>query len=117
MTNRELFVEYLKNNNIVPQDFTEENLPTLDMINFDAMQPWAYYGMMPMQVNDDFYNAQRQPWNRQNWNNNNWNNWNRPWYGPGYGPGYGPYGPGCGPGTGRNCQNNVPLWWWWLLLR
>lgn len=97
MTNKELFVEYLKYNNFVPQDYTEADLPNWDMLNMDTQQPWQYYGAMPQYPMDDI--AIRRPWN------------NRPdWRGRPYVP---EYGPGYGPGFYR--PNWSPLLWWWLL--
>ena len=91
MTNKELFVEYLKLNNMVPPDFSQEDLPNWDMFNMDAMQPWDYYGAMTPYSED----MSKRMWNRPGWRR-------RP------GPGPGPWGP-------RYNSPFVPLFWWWLL--
>ena len=94
MTNKELFVEYLKLNNMVPQEFTEEDLPHWDVFNMEMQQPWDYYGaMMPQPFMDDM--SQRM-WNRPDWRRRQ-----RPGFGPGFGPGFN--------------RPFIPLFWWWML--
>ena len=90
MTNKELFVEYLKLNNMVPQDFTEADLPNWDVFEMEMQQPWDYYTAMSP-YGDDI--AQR------NWNRPDWRMRHRP--GPWFGPGYN--------------RPFIPLFWWWLL--
>lgn len=102
MTNKELFVEYLKLNNMVPPDFDQGDLPDWDMFNMDAMQPWDMYNMGAMQP-WDYYGAMtpysedisQRMWNRPGWRR-------RP----------GPSGPWRGP---RYNAPFAPLFWWWLL--
>ncbi len=95
MTNKELFVEYLKFNNVVPPDFNQDDLPNWEMFNMDTPQ-WEYgvmNPMMPMPYGDmalDDY-SQRM-WNRPNWRRR------RPIFRPGY-----------------NNNPFIPLFWWWLL--
>ncbi len=106
MTNKELFVEYLKFNNVVPTDFNQDDLPNWEMFNMDAPMPWEYGAMNPMMPmspmspmmpmspygNMSPYGDEmsQRMWNRPGWRRNR----------PGYGPGYNPF---------------VPLFWWWLL--
>lgn len=90
MTNKELFVEYLKLNNMVPQDFTEEDLPDWDVFEMEMQQPWDFYGAMT-----PYDDMSQRMWNRPNWRRR------RHMPGPGFGPGFN--------------RPFVPLFWWWLL--
>jgi len=92
MTNKELFVEYLKLNNMVPQDFSEADLPNWDVFEMDMQQPWDFYGGMTPYSEDI---AQRM-WNRPDWRRRR-----HPGFGPGFGPGFN--------------RPFFPLFWWWLL--
>lgn len=101
MTNKELFVEYLKFNNVVPEDFNQEDLPNWEMFNMEAPMPWEYGAanpmspMMPMSPYGEMapYNDELS---QRMWNRPGWRRQNR----PGYGPRYNPF---------------IPLFWWWML--
>lgn len=112
MTNKELFVEYLKFNNVVPADFNQDDLPNWEMFNMEAPMSWEYgtmnpmSPMMPMSPYGDMTlygdEMSQRMWNRPGWNRPGWNrpDWNRPdWRRPNR-PGYNPF---------------IPLFWWWLL--
>lgn len=113
LINKKLFLDYLKANNIVPFDFSEDDLPDFD----DYMNMQEPYEYSPDEYN--YYGNPTYSYNRPYgyWNRGRNRGWNRrrPFYGPGYGPGFGPgYGPGFGPNCyNGNCNNN---WLWWLLL-
>lgn len=102
MTNKELFVEYLRFNNIVPADFNQDDLPNWDILNMDAPMSWEYGEMNPM-YQAPAYGAV-PPYGTQPYYGDEMSQrmWRRPRrYRPGYGPRY----------------NNplAPLFWWWLL--
>lgn len=96
MTKKELFVEYLRFNNMVPDDFDQDDLPNWDLLNLDDPMLWEYGAMAPDYPMMPYDDVSRRMRNRPR----------RPR--PGYGPGY-------GPGPRYNPNPFVPLFWWWML--
>lgn len=101
MTNKELFVEFLRFNNVVPGDFNQDDLPNWEMFNMDAPQ-WEYGAMnpmspmMPMSPYGDM-SLYGDEMSQRMWNRPGWRRHNRPGFRPGF--------------------NNpfVPLFWWLML--